>query len=94
MQMTKNEFLKLANEYLNNFYKLGKDYNFKVSSIKLEVSEMKKSNAPTWFVEFEERNNIRFDKVEKRLDGIEQRLSAVEQRIDDIEVKLERNNIK
>lgn len=82
--MTKNEFLKTAIDHLTKFFKPGKVYNFKVSSSKLEVIEVKKTTAPEWFVEFrnemnEFKNEVRseFKQINSRLDNLEQDMSLI-----------------
>ena len=74
---------------------------FTVEKIKAKGGPTTKpiAKAPTWFVEFEKRNNQRLDKIENRMDRIENRMDKqdtrlikIENRLDTIDNRLDKND--
>jgi hypothetical protein len=72
----------------------------KVISHDNDTDVVRTPKPPKWFQAFEERNNARFDKIEKRLDNVDTRIDNLETRLDKqdefnqyVKVVFEHNNL-
>ncbi len=78
---------------------VGKQFTVEKVKAKGGPATKPRAKAPTWFVEFEKRNNQRLDKIENRMDRIKNRMDKqdtrlikIENRLDTIDNRLDKND--
>lgn len=69
---------------------VGKQFTVERVKAKGSPTTKPRAKAPTWFVEFEKRNNQRLDKIENNISNLNNRMDRIENRIDKIDDRLDR----
>lgn len=67
---------------------VGKQFTVERVKAKGGPTTKPRAKAPTWFVEFEKRNNQRLDKIENNISNLNNRMDRIENRIDKQDTRL------
>lgn len=67
---------------------VGKQFTVEKVKAKGGPATKPRAKAPTWFVEFEKRNNHRLDKIENNISNLNNRMDRIENRMDKQDTRL------